>query len=81
MAPETIAHLQKSAGRFPEGDLLRMMEIIRRSEYDLKRNAFPRFAIEMMLLKLVYLDSTLSIRAAARPGGSEEAKKPGPRRR
>ena len=58
---ETVAVLQKSAVRFSEGDLLRMMELVRRSENDLKRSAFPRFAIEILLLKLVYLDSTVSL--------------------
>jgi DNA polymerase-3 subunit gamma/tau len=61
MEPEIIAHLQRSSERFAEGDLLRMMEIIRRAEGDLRWNALPRFAVEMMLLKLAFLDSTLSI--------------------
>jgi DNA polymerase-3 subunit gamma/tau len=47
--------------RFTEGDLLRMMEIIRRTEKDLKWSAYPRFATELMLLKLVFLDSTVSL--------------------
>jgi DNA polymerase-3 subunit gamma/tau len=58
---ETVAALQKSAERFSEGDLLRMMELVQRSENDFKKSAFPRFAVEMLLLKLVYLDSTVSL--------------------
>lgn len=56
-----IGQLKRSSERFSEGDLVRMMEIVRRSESDLKWSALPRFAIEMMLLKLVYLDSTVSL--------------------
>jgi DNA polymerase-3 subunit gamma/tau len=53
--------LRASSGRFSEGDLLRMMEIARKAENDLKWSALPRLAVENMLLKLVYLDSTVSI--------------------
>ena len=59
--PAVIAQLKNSSLRFSEGDLLRMMEIVRKSENDLKWSALPRFAVEIMLLKLVYLDSTLSL--------------------
>ncbi|MCU0610020.1 MAG: DNA polymerase III subunit gamma/tau [Chitinispirillaceae bacterium] len=56
-----IEQLSASAERFTEGDLMRMMEIARRSETDLKYSAYPRFSVELMLLKLVHLDSSLSI--------------------
>jgi DNA polymerase III subunit gamma/tau len=59
--PAVIVQLKTSSQRFSEGDLLRMMEIVRKSENDLKWSALPRFAVEIMLLKLVFLDSTLSL--------------------
>lgn len=58
---ESVGEFVKSASRFSDGDLLRMSEIIKKSENDLKWSAFPRFLVELMLLKLVFLDSTLSI--------------------
>jgi pyruvate/2-oxoglutarate dehydrogenase complex dihydrolipoamide acyltransferase (E2) component len=38
-----------------------MAEIVRRTENELKWSAFPRFSVEIMLLKLVHLDETVSI--------------------
>ncbi|MBN1761435.1 MAG: DNA polymerase III subunit gamma/tau [Chitinispirillaceae bacterium] len=58
---ETARRFTASAERFTEADLLRMAEMVKRTEYDLKRSAFPRFQTELMLLKLVHLDSTVSI--------------------
>jgi DNA polymerase III subunit gamma/tau len=46
---------------FPEKTLIRMAEIIRKTEQDLKWSASPRFSVELALLKLVFLDSTLSV--------------------
>jgi DNA polymerase-3 subunit gamma/tau len=64
--------LRASSGRFSEGDLLRMMEIARKAENDLKWSALPRLAIENMLLKLVYLDSTVSIEQLLSTIGSQQ---------
>jgi DNA polymerase-3 subunit gamma/tau len=64
--------LRTSSGRFSEGDLLRMMEIARKAENDLKWSALPRLAIENMLLKLVYLDSTVSIEQLLSAIGNRE---------
>ena len=50
MEPEAVQQLRHSSERFTEGDLLRMMEIMRKAEGELKWSAFPRFAVEMMLL-------------------------------
>jgi DNA polymerase III gamma/tau subunit len=58
---DTIQKFEVSARRFSEGDLLRMSEIIKKAEYDLKWSAFPRFVAELMLLKLTYMDSTVSV--------------------
>ncbi|MBD3319947.1 MAG: DNA polymerase III subunit gamma/tau [Chitinivibrionales bacterium] len=46
---------------FSESDLLRMSEIVRKAEFDLKWSAFPRFLVEIMLLKLVNMDSSVSV--------------------
>ncbi|MCX7727777.1 MAG: hypothetical protein N2053_13135, partial [Chitinispirillaceae bacterium] len=53
--------LKQISMRFSEGDLLRMAEIVKRTEQELKWSSMPRFLTEIMLLKLVYLDSTVSI--------------------
>jgi DNA polymerase-3 subunit gamma/tau len=46
---------------FSEKTLLRMAEIVRKTENDLKWSVFPRFLVELTLLKLVYLDSTVEV--------------------
>jgi len=46
---------------FTESDLLRMAEIVRKAEQELKWSAYPRFLVELMILKLLYLDSSVSI--------------------
>jgi DNA polymerase-3 subunit gamma/tau len=46
---------------FSEKTLLRMAEILRKTENDLKWSVFPRFLVECTLLKLVYLDSTVEV--------------------
>jgi DNA polymerase-3 subunit gamma/tau len=70
--PAVIGQLKTSSQRFSEGDLLRMMEIVRKSENDLKWSALPRFAVEIMLLKLVFLDSTLSLEQLIAMVGKDE---------
>ena len=49
------------ASLFSEKTLLRMAEIVRKTENDLKWSVFPRFLVELTLLKLVYLDSTVDV--------------------
>jgi DNA polymerase III subunit gamma/tau len=68
--------LRASSERFSEGDLLRMMELVRRSENEIKWSALPRLAIENMLLKLVYLDSTVSIERLLSAIGSQPPEMP-----
>jgi len=53
--------LKKHAASFSETTLLRMAEIVRKAQNELKWSAFPRFSVEIMLLKLVHLDETVSI--------------------
>lgn len=46
---------------FDERTLLRMADHIRRAENDLARSAYPRFLVETLLLKLVYMDDTVAL--------------------
>jgi DNA polymerase III subunit gamma/tau len=46
---------------FPEKTLIRIAETIRKTEHELKWTSFPRFAVELALLRLVYMDDTLSV--------------------
>jgi DNA polymerase III subunit gamma/tau len=68
---DIAARYTESAQRFAEGDLLRMAEIVRKTENELKWSAYPRFLVETMLLKLVHLDSTVSIEKMVSLLGSE----------
>jgi DNA polymerase III, subunit gamma and tau len=52
---------RERAALFSEKTLLRMAEIVRKTENDLKWSVFPRFLVELTLLKLVYLDSTVEV--------------------
>jgi DNA polymerase-3 subunit gamma/tau len=61
LAPGAQEALTKYADAFPEATLLRMAEIIRKTENELKWSSFPRFLVELMLLKLVRMDETVSI--------------------
>ncbi len=58
---DTLKQQTDYASRFSETDLLRMIEIIRRAESELRWSSFPRFLIETTLLKLVFMDSTVSV--------------------
>jgi DNA polymerase-3 subunit gamma/tau len=46
---------------FAEADLLRMSEVIRKTEQELKWSTYPRFLVEVMVLKLLHLDTSVSI--------------------
>ncbi len=69
--PDAIKKFSDTASQFSEGDLLRMSEIVRKAEQDLKWSAYPRFLAELMVLKLVYLDSTISIESLMRMIGAD----------
>ena len=51
----------KRAAAFSEETLLRMAELARATERDLRFSDFPRFLVELLLLKLVHLDDTVSL--------------------
>jgi DNA polymerase-3 subunit gamma/tau len=53
----------KRAEGFTEASLLRMAELTRKTERDLKYSDFPRFLVELMLLKLVNMDNTVELQA------------------
>ncbi|MBD3318040.1 MAG: DNA polymerase III subunit gamma/tau [Chitinivibrionales bacterium] len=57
-AVDQLAELSRS---FAEGDLLRMAEMLRKAEQDLRWSAFPRFLVELTLLKLVRMDHSVTI--------------------
>ncbi|HEX7511020.1 MAG TPA: DNA polymerase III subunit gamma/tau, partial [Chitinivibrionales bacterium] len=61
LSEETSQSWKTRAAGLSERMILRMIEIIRKSEQELKWSAFPRFSIEIALLKLVYLDNTVSV--------------------
>ncbi len=71
LSTDTIRQQTDLAAAFSETDILRMSEIIRRAESDLRWSSFPRFLIEITLLKLVYMDSSVSVEqilSSLRPG-------------
>jgi DNA polymerase-3 subunit gamma/tau len=53
--------IAKTASAFSEATLLRMAELVRKTERDLRYSDFPRFLVELMLFKLVHLDSTVEL--------------------
>ncbi|MDR3013716.1 MAG: DNA polymerase III subunit gamma/tau [Chitinispirillales bacterium] len=62
---------------FAETDLLRMAEIAKKVEMELKWSAYPQFLVEVMTLKFLYLDTSASIeqllKFAAEKGGENTA--------
>jgi DNA polymerase III gamma/tau subunit len=58
---EQLSAYADVASHFSEGDLLRVAEILRKVESDIRWSAFPRFAVETALVKIVYLDSTVTV--------------------
>jgi len=64
---------------FTEPDLLRMAEIVKKAEQELKWSTYPQFLVEITLLKLLYLDSSASIeqllKFAAEGQSAEDVKK------
>ncbi len=73
LAAGVTEQLTKHAASFTEADLLRMAEIIRKTEAELKWSSFPRFLIEIMLMKLVRLDTSVSIETLLKAMGNPQA--------
>ena len=76
LEPDVVQRFVTSATRFSEGDLLRMTEIVRKAEADIKWSVYPRFVVELMLLKLVYLDTTLSVEQLLKMIGDPDSANP-----
>lgn len=72
MEQDVVERFVSSASRFSEGDLLRMSEIVRKTENDIKWSAYPRFCVEVMLLKLASLDKTVSLEQLVSMIGSSQ---------
>ena len=72
-------HYAEESKDFAEPDLLRMAEIVKKAEQELKWSAYPQFLVEITVLKLLYLDTSASIeqllKLAAEGQGSEDVKK------
>ncbi len=64
MAPRSeLDRLAAEAGRFSQEELLRFYDLLSRSWSDLRFSPFPRFHLEMTLLKLAYLGRLTSLEA------------------
>ena len=68
---------KERAALFSEKTLLRMAEIVRKTENDLKWSVFPRFLVECTLLKLVYLDSTVEVEQLLEKFSEGPGRRPG----
>ncbi len=61
LSSEKVDMLSKQASCFSEGDLLRMAEMLRKTENDLRWSSYPRFLVEMNLLKMCHMENSVSI--------------------
>jgi DNA polymerase-3 subunit gamma/tau len=59
--PDILKKLVEQSNRFSEGDLMRMTEILHRTQSDMRWSTYPRFLVEIALLKIAYMDRTVSI--------------------
>ena len=64
MPAESAARFEEAAGAFEEGDLLRLLVAVADFEYAgrFKRSIQPRIQLEVLLLRLVSLDSSVELR-------------------
>jgi DNA polymerase-3 subunit gamma/tau len=71
---ELLAAYQERAGSFSSGDLIRMLAQATELEAggSLRRSAHPRLLLEMLLLRLSYLDRTVELETLLRGLGGEE---------
>jgi DNA polymerase-3 subunit gamma/tau len=60
-SPEKREALTRQARHFDEKTLLRMIEVTKQVEREITWSAFPRFVVEMGLLKMAYMDTSLSV--------------------
>jgi DNA polymerase III gamma/tau subunit len=72
--PGSPGALSRQAEGFSEGTMLRMAELVRRTEQELKWSIYPRFLIELMVCKLACMEQSISIEevlAALKAAGTE----------
>jgi hypothetical protein len=71
---DLLASFQERAASFPPGDLVRMLAQATELEANggLRRSAHPRLLLEMLLLRLSYLDRTVELEALLRGLGGED---------
>ena len=59
---EKMDIITEVASSFSEADLIRMAEILKNSEAEMRWSSYPRFLIEITLLKLVNMDKSVTIK-------------------
>jgi DNA polymerase III gamma/tau subunit len=74
---DSSGSIAKTASAFSEATLLRMAELVRKTERDLRYSDFPRFLVELMLFKLVHLDSTVELEKLLQTLGEPMPSSPG----
>jgi DNA polymerase-3 subunit gamma/tau len=69
--PDLVERMEGTAGRFSPGDLVRMLQMSSDLETtgNLRRSAQPRVLLEMLLLRLSYLDRTVELEEIVRALG------------
>jgi DNA polymerase-3 subunit gamma/tau len=76
--PDEAKVFAEESRNFAEADLLRMSEIVKKAEQELKYSAYQRFLVEVMVLKLLHLDTSASIEQLLKFAaglGTEDVKK------
>ncbi len=58
---QSLATVTRQSEQIDEGQLLRMIDLVRRTHNDLKRSTFGRFSVEVMIMKMCALDATVSL--------------------
>ncbi|MFH0778892.1 MAG: DNA polymerase III subunit gamma/tau [Candidatus Eisenbacteria bacterium] len=53
---------EEQSARFSEGDLLRMISLASRAAVAVRRSALPRLHVEMAIIEMTYLDSTVELK-------------------
>ncbi len=56
-----IRRFEEQAKKFTEADLLRLVGIASRASYSTKRSSLPRLHLEMAVVEMAYLDSTVEL--------------------
>jgi len=77
-ASETIARYQEEAALFEADDLIRMLTLLGEGGRDLRFSPKPRLVLEMLLLRLVRMDSTVSLGEILKKLGGAPASAPVP---